>query len=155
MDRSAGMCWNPFLLWLQWTLYGGLARGRWLLWRFGSYDGMVRCYRTDDDNCANRADRVPSGKGWVAAETQKTNDWQLLEFFTASTQLKRSPKTITTNESRSYMLRILSLTKYPKIIMSRWHWKRERHILFDKKLKAEGICFVFNLSIVLISWTRR
>jgi len=75
------MCWNLFLLWLQWTLYGAFARGGWLRWRFDSYNGMVRYGRADCYNYANRIGRAPSGKGWADAETQNTNDLKNWNFF--------------------------------------------------------------------------
>ena len=89
VDRSVGMCWDLLLLWLQ-QIYGGSASGGWLRWRLESHNGMVRYGRPDNYDSVYGVDSAPSGKGWVAAETQKTNDWQLLEFFTVSSQLKCS-----------------------------------------------------------------
>jgi hypothetical protein len=37
--------------------------GGWLRWRFESHNGMVRCGRDDDYDCAYGFDRAPSGKG--------------------------------------------------------------------------------------------
>ena len=74
MDRSAGMCWDFFLLWLQWTLYGGLTRDGWLWWRLESHNGMVRSNRTGHYDDAYRVCRAQFGKGWATAETQNTND---------------------------------------------------------------------------------
>ncbi|MDQ3948367.1 MAG: hypothetical protein M3218_04500 [Thermoproteota archaeon] len=48
---------------MQWTLYGGSARGGWLRWRFESRNGMVRCGGADDYDSVYRVDRAPSGKG--------------------------------------------------------------------------------------------
>jgi hypothetical protein len=88
MDRSAGMCWDFFLLWrLQWTLYGLLTRGGCLQWRFESHNGMV-CYgRAGHYDDAYRVVRGPFGKGWATAATQNTNDLKNWKFITSSAPL--------------------------------------------------------------------
>jgi hypothetical protein len=85
MDRSAGMCWDFFLLWrLQWTLYGLLTRGGCLQWRFESHNGMVCFGRASHYGDAYRAVRGQFGKGWATAATQNTKDLKNWKFFTAS-----------------------------------------------------------------------
>lgn len=74
MVRLAGMCWGLLLVLLQWILHGGSARHGWFGWRLEHHNGMVCCGRDYNYDSTYGADRIPSGKGWVAVETQKTDD---------------------------------------------------------------------------------